>query len=352
MSTTALRTLRDVLKQGSFNGAYYISGEDDFQKEDAMKQLVAAALDPATRDFNMDVRRAQDVDARSLDLLLSAVPMMAERRVAVIRDASALKKEARVVLGRFLQKPPPDLMLVLVEASGAKTDKELSQLAVQMEFDLLSPGRIPRWISHYVSAKLDTSITSGAAELLHAAIGSDLYDLVSELEKLASYCGGAEIDEAAVGAVVGVHRGETIVDLLDEVALRNVRKALPLIPHVLGQPKTTAVQVVLALASQTIALAWGRARIDEGLATDRLQGEYFNLLRQSGSVFTARPWGGAAAAWASALDRWDQVSLNHALDALLEADLALKETKFSSEEQLLTTLVLAMCASSGQMAAA
>jgi DNA polymerase-3 subunit delta len=352
MSMAALRTLRDTLKQGLLSGVYYICGEDDFQKDDAMKQLIAAAVDPATRDFNLDVRRAQEVDARTLDSLLSAVPMMAQRRVVVIREAGALKKDPRGVLERFLKDPPADLMLLLVEAAGAKTDKDFCRLATVLEFEPLSADRIPRWISHYVSTNLSTRITSGAAELLHAAIGSDLHDLVSELDKLASYSNGGEIDEAAVSAVAGVNRGETIVDLLDAVALRSTRMALPLIPHVLGQPKTSAVSVVLALASQTIAIAWGRARLDEGLAPSRLQGEYFNLLRQSGSMFTGRPWGSAATAWASAVDRWDRGSLDQALDALLAVDAALKETRFSSEEQLLTTLVLAMCAGTGQMAAA
>ncbi|HEY8164914.1 MAG TPA: DNA polymerase III subunit delta [Gemmatimonadaceae bacterium] len=352
MSTAALRTLRDALKEGSFRGAYYICGEDDFQKEDAMKQLIAAAVDPATRDFNLDVRRAQEVDARSLDSLLSAVPMMADRRVVVIRDAGSLKKDARGVLERFLENPPPDLMLLLVEAAGGKTDKDLGRMATPMEFEPLSADRIPKWISHHVSTNLGTTITSGAAELLHAAIGNDLHDLVSELDKLASYCNGSEIDEAAVSAVAGVNRGETVVDLLDAVALRNTRQALPLIAFVLGQPKTTAVSVVLALTTQTIALAWGRSRLDEGLAPSRLYGEYFNLLKQSSSVMTGRPWGNAATAWVSAVDRWDRESLDRALDALLTADAALKETRFSSEEQLLTTLVLAMCAGASQVAAA
>jgi DNA polymerase-3 subunit delta len=194
MSTAALRTLRDALKEGSFSGVYYICGEDDFQKEDAMKQLIAAAVDPTTRDFNLDVRRGQEVDARTLDSLLSAVPMMADRRVVVIRDAGSLKKDTRVVLERFLKNPPPDLMLLLVEAAGGKTDKDLCRMATVMEFEPLSADRIPKWISHYTSTNLGTRITSGAAELLHAAIGSNLHDLVSELDKLASYWGESRGD--------------------------------------------------------------------------------------------------------------------------------------------------------------
>jgi hypothetical protein len=40
------------------------------------------------------------------------------------------------------------------------------------------------------------------------------------------------------------------------------------------------------------------------------------------------------------------------LDALLIADLTLKESRVSSEEQVLTTLILAMCAGSEQKIAA
>jgi hypothetical protein len=44
------------------------------------------------------------------------------------------------------------------------------------------------------------------------------------------------------------------------------------------------------------------------------------------------------------VDRWSASSLERALDALLEADVSLKESGFSSEEQTVATLVLSMCA--------
>ncbi|MGH7721196.1 MAG: hypothetical protein ACREON_20445, partial [Gemmatimonadaceae bacterium] len=47
---------------------------------------------------------------------------------------------------------------------------------------------------------------------------------------------------------------------------------------------------------------------------------------------------------ARALEHWDAPGLDAALDALLAADISLKETRLSSDEQLLATLVLALCA--------
>jgi len=70
---------------------------------------------------------------------------------------------------------------------------------------------------------------------------------------------------------------------------------------------------------------------------------YFAFLKECGSVFTGRSWGSATAAWTEGVERWNAAALDRALDTLLEADLALKESRVSSEEQLLATLVLSMC---------
>jgi len=353
MSVSALKTLRDAIKRRSFDGAYYITGEDDYQKEDAVRQLIEAAVDPGSRDFNLDVRRAADVDAETLSILLSTPPMLAERRVLVVREAGSLKKEARKVLDEYLKNPAADLLLVLTGASESKADSALTNSATVLEFDLLTGDRIPKWIAHHANSELGVRISEPAVELLQAAVGSDLHQLAGELDKLASFIEGRdeEIGEDAVSAIVGVRRGETPADLLDAVADRNVSRALELIPHVLGQPKTTAVSIVMILATQMLAISWGRARLDEGLSRARLTQEYFDLLRETGA-YTGRPWGSASAVWARAAERWSRDALDHALDCLVEADIALKESRVSSEEQLLATVVLSLCAADDKNAAA
>ena len=353
MSVSSLKTLRDVIKRRAFDGAYYISGEDDYQKDDAVRQLVDAALDPASRDFNLDVRRGAELAAETLGILLSTPPMMAERRVVVIRDAGTLKKDARKALDEYLKRPADDTLLILTSPAGSKTDLALSAAATQLQFDPLTGDRVPKWIAHHATTELGIRISGPAIELLQAAVGSDLHQLAAEIDKLASYMEGRgeEIGEEAVAAVVGVRRGETQADLLDAVADRSVTRSLELIPHVLGQPKTTGVSIVMALTTQMLAISWGRAKLDEGLSKGRLGQEYFNLLKESGA-YTGRPWGSATAVWTRAAERWTREGLDHALDVLLEADVALKESRVSSDEQLLATVVLSLCAADERSAAA
>jgi DNA polymerase-3 subunit delta len=327
---------RKSLSRRAFERVYYFHGEDDFLKEHAVRELVGAAVDPSTRDFNLDIRAAAELDAETLGSLLGTPPMMAERRVVVVRDVAALRKDARAALDRYLDQPAADVMLVLVALSSekAKVDKGLEGRASTMEFKPLSGDRVPRWITHHVETVLGASITPEAADLLQRAVGSDLPELAAELDKLASFAGGGTIDDAAVADVVGVRHGETLGDFLDRVAERDAARALDLLPHILAQPKTSAVSIVMALTVQTLAMGWGLSR--NGRA------DYFDLLKTS-KAFPMRPWTEAARAWSAAEHYWSDATIDAALDALLGADIALKETRISSDTQILSTLVLALC---------
>lgn len=329
------RAFRKSLQRGEFERVYYFHGEDDFLKEQAVRELVAAAVDPSTRDFNLDIRTAAELDAETLGSLVGTPPMMASRRVVVVRDVAALRKDARAALEGYLKAPAPDVLLILVAPAGekAKVDKALEARAATVEFAPLTGDRVPRWIAHHVETVLGARITPEAAELLQQATGNELAALAAELDKLASYAGGGTIDEAAVADVVGVRRGETLGDFLDRVAARDAAGALALLPHILAQPKTSAVSIVMALTAQMLAIGWG---------ITRTRADYFELLK-SGKAFPMRPWGEAARAWSAAERHWDDAAIDAALDALLAADIALKETRISSDTQLLTNLVLALC---------
>ena len=357
MSTTAHKPLNAALKSRAFAPAYYFHGDDDFLKEDAVRQVIAAVVDPATRDFNLEVRRGAELDPQTLDGLLATPPMMAERRMVVVRDVGALKKDARGTLDRYLQRPASDTVLLLLSPAGAKADKGLCERAEAYEFAPLNEERVAKWIAHHAQAELGATITPEAVRLLQGGVGAELQQLAAELDKVVSYVRGERdaagdkdanaplvVDEAAVSAVVGVRRGETLGDLLDAVAQQDARTAGALVGHVLAQPKASAVTVVMALSTQMLALAWGNARRAQGASPGALNGEFFNLLKEAPSAYVGRPWGEAVKAWTASVDRWTAPSLDRALTLLLETDASLKETRLSSDEQLLETLVLGLCA--------
>ena len=350
MASAGEKALHAALKTRAFEPVYFFHGEDDYLKDARTRDLVEAAVDPATRDFNLELRRGSELDAETLDALLGTPPMLAARRVVVIRDVDKLRKDARALLLRYLEHPARDTVLVLVAPSGAKADRPLSDRTAAVEFAPLTGDRLPKWVAYHADTALGRSITPEAAALLVEAVGPDLAQLAVELEKLASFTPDA-IDERAVAEVVGVRRSESTGALLDAVAARDATAALSLLPGVLQQPKTSAVSIVMFLTTQTLALSYGAAARANGVPSRALFNEYMTLLKESGA-FPGRPWGEAVTAWARNTDRWSVSDLDAALSVLLATDAALKETRLSSDEQLLASLVLALCGTDSSRRAA
>ena len=347
MSLSDEKAFKKALKAKAFSPVYYFYGEDEYLKGEAVHELIESAVERATRDFNLDVRGASDLDAESIGSLLGTPPMMADRRVVVIREVANLKKDARAALDRHLERVAAngatDVIAVLVAQGGekAKADKVLERLSGANEFAPLLAGRVPKWIAHYAREKMRAAISPEATELLHRAVGNDLAALAAELDKLASYAGDAEIDEAAVVAITGTRRDETFGDLLDCIASREAPAALSMLSHVLTLPKVSGVSVVMALTTQTLAISYGVGLRDEGASSGRIDSAFWELIQTIRNVW--RPWGEARAAWSKSLSLWDAASADAGLEALLRADIALKETRLSSDEQILSTLILAIC---------
>ena len=337
----AMRALKQALEKRTFDRAYLFHGDDDFLKEEKVRALVDRATDAATREFNLDVRRGSEATVADVTQILGSAPMMAERRVLVIRDAAALKKDACAALLLWLSRATPDVLLLLVAGSGTKVDARLLAVASTIEFKHLSERDVVAWAREHAAAR-GARFMPGALELLVGATGNDLALLAGEVAKLLAYAGEDEISEGAVTDVVGVRRGATTADLLDAAAERDGARAAALVEPVLAQPKTSAVPVLMALTTQTLAIAWALAARANGMAQHQLEREFFGLLKENPSAVVGRPWGEAVKTWVRALPRWDQSAADHALERLMATEAALKDTRISSDEQMLRTLVLAI----------
>ncbi len=337
-----MKALKTALESGRLDPVYLFHGTDDFLKEEKVRALVARATDPSTRDFNLEQLRGAECDAARLSGALEALPMLAERRVVILRDPDALKKPATARLERYLASPASDTCLVLVVPGGTKPDADHLKAASSVEFRSLTEDELLQWLALQAEATCGTTIAPDAAALLASYGGNDLALLSGELRKLAAFTDGAPIGTDAVKAVTGVRPGRTLADLLDHAAARETTQAAALVGEVLQQPKMSGVVVVLALASQTLAIGWGVAAKARGLAQSRMESEFFGLLKEGGSVYTGRSWGDAVKCWARAVPRWTAEDVDAALPHLLAADAALKDTKVSSEAQIITSLLLAI----------
>ncbi|MDX1646147.1 MAG: DNA polymerase III subunit delta [Longimicrobiales bacterium] len=244
----------------TLGGVFYLHGEDHFRKEGAVRALVDAHLDPATRDFNFDPLRGSEVDAETLASILATPPMMAEWRVVVLREVEGLAttKKARDELVEVAKKPPPGLALILSctvpSGSKAKFYRELAKHARSVEFRAIGEADVPGWLMGRAEEEHGLALEPDAARALGSAIGTDLGVLAQELEKLARFVGDRGAirlaDVEAAGTRLPTQDRWRWFDLVGARRFEDARRTLAVL---LGQGET-GVGLVIGLTTHLLRL--------------------------------------------------------------------------------------------------
>jgi DNA polymerase-3 subunit delta len=339
------------LPKGEPARAYYFHGPEDLLKDEALRAVLDRALDPALRDFNLDLRSAAQLDADSLFALCTTLPMMAERRVVVLREVEALKRKPKVrsALLEYLGRPAPDTVLVLIQSANEESeDKDIAKAAVAVAFEPLPEDRVLRWLDRRAKG-LGLELPDDAARHLVRAVGGELGSIAAELEKLTALPAGEPLTVERVGELVGVHQGETVFDWRDAVLEDRPGPAIRLLGPLLDQPGNSGVKLVTMLGTTLIGVGIARSHYDRRLRGRSLDEAVFGVIRRN-RVYGLLSWGEEKGRWLRWAPSWPAPRVADALRSILEADRALKGTTISDERGILTDVVLRM-ATSGRAAA-
>ncbi len=319
------------IQRGEFSPLYLMHGSENVSKEESLKALVDAAVDPALRAFNLDVFRGEDMDVADAVSRATAFPMMAVRRVVVVKRVERLRDTDARNLLPLIDNPVESTVLILTadKLDGRKKfTVALRKNAITVEFKPPYESELPDWIRRRAAA-LKKRIEPDAAHLLHLGVGPNPGELVSELEKLAIYTNGRDtITRDDVIQVAGASRNATVFELTDAVGKRRAGDALAVLHHLLERGDNP-VAVVAMLVRHIGILRKARWFRNQGLPRSELAGKlkvppFFlsNYLEQAA--------------------RFDDQDLWHAYDALLNADNRLK-SRSRAPAATLTQLICRMC---------
>ena len=329
------------MRRGDFAATYYLTGDEDVLKDELVALLLEQTVDPAMRDFNFDVRSAADLDGERLHALIETPPMLAERRVVVIRNAEQWRKNAPVwtVLYRYLENPSPTTTLVILHGAGQRPNPKLAAASTHVMIDRLTPERVARWIHRRADAS-SLEIDPAAATHLIETVGLSLTDLGTELEKLAAATpAGSRLGADDVARLVGVRRGETATDWVAAVLQRDLSRAVDLLPIVLAAPGTSGVRLLNTLGTALVGTQLARAHLDHGMSPERAESAVHQVLRRARLGWVG-DWRVEARRWTDAAAAWSRAELSRAIDAAAAADRSLKSTTISDEAGTLTDLLL------------
>lgn len=320
---------------------YYLTGEEDLLKDEFVDLLIEQAVDAATRDFNLDIRSAGDLDAESLHALVETPPMLAERRVAVVRSLEQWRKNSKPwkMLYRYLARPSPSTTLVLIHGAGHAADPKITAHTTHIEVDVGDGSSLLAWAERR-SAHSGVSFEPEALTHLIEATGGSLSRMASEIEKLAAAgTDGGPMSVETVGRFIGVHRGETQNDWLDAVLQRDLPRAVDLLDVILAQSGLTPVRLLMALGTRLVGVRLARAHRDAGKAASSVRNAVFQAVKAARPVGLGR-YSDEVTRWVQASEGWTGQELDRAIEEVYTADQRLKASTLSDDRGTLRSMLL------------
>ena len=241
--------VRDV-QAGKYSPVYCFMGDEDYYIDNLSQYIADRALKPEERDFNYDLLYGAETRANDIIAIARQFPMMADRRVVLVREFQALAdKEA---LSAYVKNPNPTTILILCHKHG-KLDarralaQEIKRQGVLFESKRLYDRELPGFITKYMERK-QKAIEPAAVQMLCDHVGSDLSRLVAEMDKLlmALPQGETRVGASLVEELTGVSKDFNSFELQNALAVRDVYKANQIVKYFDTNPRSFALQPTLA----------------------------------------------------------------------------------------------------------
>jgi DNA polymerase III subunit delta len=315
---------------------YLVLGKDEFQREEFVGQLKTLMRKLPMGEHNVD-ELGTDASVQDVINAASTTPFLSEKRMVIARGLLTPTARARSGRGRrssggatestpidelaaFLPHLPETTHLVLVsdDLTAARALEGVRSDTVKREFQPLREDALPGWVMDRAK-RHHVPISRAAAQELAQLVGSDLRTLDQELAKLAAYVDPGETIQVEDVRTLVSGGGPNIFALHDAIAERRSAAAVTATQGLLVRGTDPA-----ELFAQVVGLV-RRLLIVKELTNQHLpltqEAPKFGL---SSSQFALQKLQRQTA-------RLSMTELEHAFEALRDADVAIKTGKLDPE---------------------
>jgi len=238
------------IKEKKFEKIYFLHGEEPFYIDAITDAVIKYALDESERDFNQTILYGKDTELLNLISELKSYPMMAERRLVVLKEAQDFKEIEK--LDTYLANPLDTTIFVIgykYENYDArkKALKAADPNGLLFKSEKVKEYLLSDWIQTYVST-VGFKVTGKASMLLAEFLGNDLGRIVNELDKLAILLEkGTTINEIHIEENIGISKDYNSYELTNAFNKRDVTKAFKIVNYYSHNPKAADINSVIPL---------------------------------------------------------------------------------------------------------
>lgn len=233
-SKSQMAELKKQLSENKLQRLYLFFGEETFLIDVNIDRISALVPDMGFEDFNHIVLDGSAVPLFEIAEAIEAFPMMADKKLVIIKNSGAFKGKASAEIKEFyinkIENIQEDTVVVFRETEVDKRSavyKAAQKTGWVGEFAKLDDMDLVTWIMR--EAKLrDRKISREDAAFLISLTDRGLQTLKNELDKLSSYT-TEEITRAAIDRLTSRSLEARVFDLCDAMMEKNAGKSLLLI---------------------------------------------------------------------------------------------------------------------------
>ena len=269
---------------------HILFGEDDYSRNEALGEIKKSIGDPASLMPNTTVLEGAKVTPEQLRAACDTVPFLAEKRLVIVegllerfepKGRPRKKKSSRQnnhaedpqPIVQSCKNPPPFTELIIIGGDVKPANPLLLALAPSakvQKFPLLKGDALTRWIKQRVALQTKVGISQKAVDLMARLVGSDLWAMSNEIDKLVLFTSGRLIEEADVKAVVSHAQEAGIFSMVDAIMESRVNVAQELLQQLFNQGMEP-VYILVMLARQVRIIFQVREMRDRGISRSVIQ---------------------------------------------------------------------------------
>lgn len=292
----------DQLKKDGLSPVYLIYGEEKYLHDDLIDRIIDISLDSGTRDFNLDIFYAGETTADKIINVASSFPMMAQRRVVIVKEIQQLKTNDLKHLADYVSRPSKSSCLVLSLPERKKSGKWFGVIfnnALSIDCRKFYDNEVPAWVEGYLQSK-KLGIEKEAIQLLQAQVGNSLLNLVNELEKVQiNIHPRMKITLEDVQNVTSISKQFNIFELCNAIGEKNFPQAITILNKLLEQgesPTGMIIQLVrhfVNLMKINENIRRGNRAINELMKVTGLTYYFVNDMMKQSRNFTSEQYRGS-----------------------------------------------------------
>jgi len=235
-----LKKLSSEVRAGKIAPYYYLFGDERYLITKAVSILTKKLMQSGMGDFNLD---KLSMTENSMENVLSSaymLPMMADKRLIIVRDAEKIKEKDSALFLNFMENPVETSCIVFI-SNKDKVDQRLKffsrfkKKGQVLEFKPLYESKLPYFINEEVKS-LNKIIAGDAVSLLIRNVGNNLFELEAELKKIALGIGEKKLIEVKdVKEYSSDVRRNTVFEFADSIGNKNLKESLRILKKMLEQ---------------------------------------------------------------------------------------------------------------------